>query len=117
MQPVLKRIAFITTLLLLLSGCSMVRLSYDQGPRLAWWWLDGYVDFDRDHWYKVRLRVTEAKVQAWLDGKSIVDVKIAGRKLSIRSEVEPSRPLGLSTWLTKAAVRNIEIRRLPAESK
>lgn len=76
-----------------------------------------YVDFDRDRWYKVRLRVTEAKVQAWLDGKSIVDVKIAGRKLSIRSEVEPSRPLGLSTWLTKAAIRNIEMRRLPAESK
>ena len=76
-----------------------------------------YVDFDRDHWYKVRLRVTEAKVQAWLDGKSIVDVKIAGRKLSIRSEVELSRPFGISTWLTKAAIRNIEIRRLPAESK
>ena len=76
-----------------------------------------YVDFDRDHWYKVRLRVTEAKVQAWLDGKSIVDVKIAGRKLSIRSEVELSRPLGISTWLTKAAIRNIEIRRLPADSK
>lgn len=76
-----------------------------------------YVDFDRDRWYKVRLRVTEAKVQAWLDDKSIVDVKIAGRKLSIRSEVEPSRPLGLSTWLTKAAIRNIEIRRLTAESK
>lgn len=76
-----------------------------------------YVDFDRDHWYKVRLRVTEAKVQAWLDDKSIVDVKIAGRKLSIRSEVELSRPLGISTWLTKAAIRNIEIRRLPADSK
>ncbi|WP_295629062.1 DUF6279 family lipoprotein [uncultured Nitrosomonas sp.] len=47
MQLVLKRIAFIT-LLLLLSGCSMARLSYDHGPRLAWWWLDGYVDFDRE---------------------------------------------------------------------
>lgn len=76
-----------------------------------------YVDFDRNHWYKVRLRVTEAKVQAWLDGKSIVDVKIAGRKLSIRSEVEMSRPFGISTWLTKSAIRKIEVRRLPAESK
>lgn len=35
-------------LLVSLSGCSMVRLSYDQGPRLAWWWLDGYVDFSRE---------------------------------------------------------------------
>ncbi|MBA4020153.1 MAG: DUF1080 domain-containing protein [Pirellula sp.] len=76
-----------------------------------------YVDFDRDHWYKVRLRVTDAKVQAWLDGKSIVDVKIAGRKLSVRSEVELSRPLGISTWLTKAAIRNVELRPIVGETK
>ena len=25
----------------------MVKLGYDQGPRLAWWWLDDYVDFSR----------------------------------------------------------------------
>ncbi|MDE2145775.1 MAG: hypothetical protein KGJ24_03715 [Burkholderiales bacterium] len=28
-----------------LAGCSAVRLAYDTGPQLAWWWLDGYVDF------------------------------------------------------------------------
>ena len=32
---------------LALGGCSTaLRLVYDQGPRLAWWWLDGYADFD-----------------------------------------------------------------------
>ena len=71
-----------------------------------------YIDFDRDRWYKVRLRVTKDKVQAWLDDKSIVDFKTAGHKLTVRSEVEPSKPLGFSTWLTKAALRNIELRRL-----
>lgn len=35
-------------LLVLFSGCSTVRLAYDQGSRLAWWWLDGYVDFNRE---------------------------------------------------------------------
>jgi len=30
---------------LLLSGCSAVKLGYNQAPTLAWWWLDGYVDF------------------------------------------------------------------------
>jgi hypothetical protein len=29
-----------------LSGCSAVRIGYDQAPTLAWWWLDGYLDFD-----------------------------------------------------------------------
>lgn len=31
-----------------LGGCSAVRLGYSNGPQLAWWWLDGYVDFSRD---------------------------------------------------------------------
>lgn len=30
---------------LLLSGCSALRLAYDNGTQLAWWWLDGYIDF------------------------------------------------------------------------
>lgn len=30
----------------LLSGCSAVRLAYNQAPELAYWWLDGYFDFD-----------------------------------------------------------------------
>jgi hypothetical protein len=32
-------------LLALLSGCSAVRLTYNQAPTLAWWWMDGYLDF------------------------------------------------------------------------
>ena len=33
--------------LLGLSACSTVRLGYDNGPSLALWWLDGYLDLDR----------------------------------------------------------------------
>lgn len=33
--------------MLLLSGCSAVRLGYDNGPSLALWWLDGYLDLNR----------------------------------------------------------------------
>ena len=41
--------AIIGLLVLLLAGCSSVRLGYNSGPTLAWWWLDGYVDFSREH--------------------------------------------------------------------
>jgi Family of unknown function (DUF6279) len=41
-----------------LAGCSAVRLSYANGPQLAWWWLDGYFDFSREH---------SAQVQQTLD--------------------------------------------------
>ena len=29
----------------LISGCTAVRMTYDQAPRLAWWWLDSYIGF------------------------------------------------------------------------
>lgn len=48
----------IATLLLLvlpwLGGCSAVRLTYGQGPLLAYWWLDGYVDFTSEQSPRVK---------------------------------------------------------------
>lgn len=73
-----------------------------------------YQDFDRNKWYKIRVAVTQKRVQAWIDAKKVVDVEITGKKLSIRSEVALSKPLGVSTWLTKAALRNITIKPLEA---
>jgi hypothetical protein len=31
-----------------LGGCSAVRLGYSNGPQVAWWWLDGYIDFSSE---------------------------------------------------------------------
>ena len=38
-------IATLLVPLLLLSGCSALRLTYGQGPLLAYWWMDRYMDF------------------------------------------------------------------------
>lgn len=32
-------------MLVVLSACSTLRLGYQNGPQLAWWWIDGYLDF------------------------------------------------------------------------
>jgi hypothetical protein len=48
MRLSLLKSAIIGLLVLLLAGCSSVRLGYGNGPLLAWWWLDGYVDFSRE---------------------------------------------------------------------
>jgi hypothetical protein len=65
--------------------------------------------FDNGQWYHVRLRVTAHKIQAWVDDENIVDVSIAGKKVSVREEVEPSRPFGLASYQTVAALKNIVI--------
>ena len=40
----------------------------------------------------MRIRVTDAKIEAWIDDRQIVDQSREGRKFSVRSEVELSRP-------------------------
>ena len=71
-----------------------------------------YLNFERGRWYKIRLQVIPGKIQAWIDDERVVDVDTAGRKLSIRTEVEPSLPFGFSTWSTTGALRHIRIRKL-----
>ncbi|HET6323353.1 MAG TPA: DUF1080 domain-containing protein [Planctomycetaceae bacterium] len=71
-----------------------------------------YKDFDTGRWYTIRLRVTDAKIEAWIDKEQIVNQKLAGKKISIRSEVEASRPFGIASYRTQAALRNIRLREL-----
>ncbi|NUR53691.1 MAG: DUF1080 domain-containing protein, partial [Acidobacteria bacterium] len=70
------------------------------------------IAFERRRWYDVRIRVTPAKIEAWLDGRQIIDQDITGKQVSTRVEVDASQPLGIAAWRTKAAVRDIRVRPL-----
>jgi outer membrane protein assembly factor BamB len=70
-----------------------------------------FVQFTNGRWYKIRLRVERERIQAWIDDKRIVDVKTADRKISIRSECEPSVPMGIATYSTAAALKDLKLRR------
>ena len=69
-------------------------------------------EFKNGQWYKIRLRVLEKRLTAWIDGKEIIDVDLTGKKIGIRSEVEPSKPLGFCSYSTKAALRNIVLKEI-----
>jgi hypothetical protein len=71
-----------------------------------------YLNFENGKWFKVRVKVTKGKIEAWIDADKMVDVTTEGKAMSIRLEVEPSKPLGIATWNTAAALRNIRLRRL-----
>jgi hypothetical protein len=73
--------------------------------------------FQRDRWYRVRIRVTPDRIQTWIDDEKVVDLATRGKKLSIRPECEPCRPFGVATWRTEGAVRNIRVRELTADEK
>jgi hypothetical protein len=76
-----------------------------------------YQEFKNGELHTVRVRVTKDKIEAWLDKKQMVDLPTKDRRISIRPEVELSRPLGISTYATTAALRDIKVRKLGAEEK
>lgn len=70
-----------------------------------------FMRFERDRWYLIRVRVSETKIEAWIDQAKLVDLSIVGRKIGLRSgEIESLVPLGVGTWQTSAALKNVRIR-------
>ena len=65
--------------------------------------------FEKERWYRIRLRVTGDIIKAWIDDEIVIDFAIGNNLLSIRPEVELSRPFGIASWRTTAAIRNIRV--------
>lgn len=95
-------------------GGSVVGLSSLDGQDAAHNETTQSMGFKQGAWYRIRLRVTGGRIQAWIDDKPVVNVSTKDRKLSIRLEVERSKPLGIATWCTTAALRDIKYRKLSA---
>jgi hypothetical protein len=70
--------------------------------------------FEDDRWYRIRLRVSGEKIEAWIDEEQVVDFAHRDRLLSIRVDVWQSQPFGIATWRTTGALRDMELRTLPA---
>jgi hypothetical protein len=74
-----------------------------------------FVSFENGKWYHVRLRVEPNRIQAWLQEEGeepLVDMDITGRKIDTRFEMDLCQPMGIATWQTAGAVRNIRLRKL-----
>ena len=70
------------------------------------------MEFEQGRWYNVRIRVTDATIETWLDDRQIIKQDLKGNKITIRVEMEPSLSLGVASYRTKAALRDIRLRRL-----
>ncbi|HEX6925057.1 MAG TPA: DUF1080 domain-containing protein [Longimicrobiaceae bacterium] len=97
-------------------GGSVVGLSSINGADASENETSRWVRFENGRWYRVRLRVTREKIEAWIDDESVVDFTHIGRLLSVRVEVVPSQPFGIATWMTEGAVRDIRLRLLQPDS-
>ncbi len=74
-------------------------------------------EFKDDQWYKIRVRVSQKRIEAWIDGEKRVDLDTTDRRISIRVECNACKPFGIATYQTTGAVRNIRVRPLSEADK
>lgn len=70
------------------------------------------MSFENNRWFSVRLRVTAARIEAWIDGEQVVEQEREGHTFTIYDQLYPIAPFGFFSWQTEAALRNIEMKRL-----
>lgn len=71
-----------------------------------------FMAFKDNQWYRIRLRVSKQRIEAWIDDEKVVDLATKGHKFSIRDEVDLCKPFGIATWCTAGQLRKLEIRQL-----
>jgi hypothetical protein len=70
-------------------------------------------EFADNRWYRIRVRVTDDRIEAWINHDQVVNLETKGRVISLRpGDIQKSLPLGVATFMTRAAVRDIRLRRL-----
>jgi hypothetical protein len=122
-----------------LSGCSALRLGYHSAPELAYWWIDGYADFDDTQSSQVRDAL--ASWFAWHRRTQLPDYAalLARAQVEVLADTTPERacawwgdlrrrtetafehamPLaaGIAATLTPAQIKHIERRQAKANEE
>lgn len=74
-----------------------------------------FVNFERGKWYRIRIRITDGRIEAWINKEKLVDVVTTDRRISLRpGEIEMSKPFGICCWQTASALRDIKVRPVSA---
>jgi len=76
------------------------------------------LEFKAGQWYRLRIRVSQKRIEAWIDRNKVVDQDTTDREISIRIECAACKPFGICTYETTGEIRDIRVRALsPADKK
>lgn len=90
------KVWIIAASLALLAGCSAVRLAYNQGPELAYWWLDGYFDFNDQQ--APLARASLAEWFAWHRSTQLEDYAAALARLQRQVQADATPEQACRWW-------------------
>ena len=68
--------------------------------------------YEKDRWYKVRIQVKPNRIRCWLDDETIVDLPTEGVELSLRTDVDNTKPLSVCSFETISQWKNIRFKSL-----
>jgi hypothetical protein len=92
-------------------GGGVVGLSSVNGMDAAENETTDYKKFEDQVWYRIVLRVMEDRIQAWIDDKLFLNLSTVDVKIGMRiGEIEQSIPLGVATWMTSSAIKDVQLR-------
>jgi hypothetical protein len=73
----------------------------------------GAMEFNANRWYRIRVRVTDERIEAWIDNRQMFELETKDRRIGLRwGDIDKSLPLGIAAYQTRAALRDIRLRRL-----
>lgn len=75
------------------------------------------LEFKQNQWYKIRIRVSTNRIEAWIGPDKVVDQDTTDRRIGIRIECTASKPFGMSTYQTSSQIRSIQVRSLTDKEK
>lgn len=76
-----------------------------------------FQNYRSNKFYDIRIRVTDQKVQCWIDKKKVVDQVRKGVKFSIRGDVNQTKPLGICNFQTTSVISSIQLIKLNKTEK
>jgi hypothetical protein len=72
-----------------------------------------HVRFESNRWFVVRLRVTDDRIQAWIDQEQLINLPRRGHAFSTSRD---AGPFGVFAWAGISAIRSIRMRQLKPEA-
>lgn len=93
-------------------GGGLVGLSMIDGQDAARNETKKLMRFEKDRWYRIRIKVELDNLSAWIDDDKMVDLPTEGKSFSVRNETLPTRPLGICNFETRTEIQSVILRRL-----
>ena len=74
------------------------------------------IDFEKNRWYPIRLVVLEDQITIYIDKKKIIEID-TDHEFSIWWEQDPVTPLGIVSWNTAGAIKDLKLKQVEVKKK